>query len=86
MPSFVLLNQNTTVIFRVSSLVGIVLLAVLLERGMFFEQFRCKTEILFKQIFMQNSNQNTICTLINLLSQDYSEVSIHGIPGTTNYL
>ena len=47
---------------------GIVLLPVLLERGMFFEQFWCKTEILFKQIFMQNSNQSTICTLINLLS------------------
>ena len=27
----------------VSSLVGIVLLPVLLERGMFFEQFWCKT-------------------------------------------
>ena len=39
---------------------GIVLLAVLLERGMFFKS---KTEILFKQIFMQNSNQNTIFTL-----------------------
>ena len=47
---------------------GIVLLPVLLERGMFFEQFWCKTEILFKHIFMQNSNQGTICTLINLLS------------------
>ena len=29
----------------------------------FFEQFRCKTEILFKKIFMQNSNQNTTYTL-----------------------
>ena len=47
---------------------GIVLLPVLLERGMSYEQFWCKTEILFKQIFMQNSNQSTICTLINLLS------------------
>ena len=47
----------------VSSLVGIVLLPVLLERGMFFEQFWCKIEILFKHIFMQNSNQSTICTL-----------------------
>ena len=51
------------VLFWVSSLVGIVLLPVLLERGMFFEQFWCKTEILFKHIFMQNSNQGTICTL-----------------------
>ena len=34
-----------------------------LERGMFFEQFWCKTEILSKHIFMQNSNQSTICTL-----------------------
>ena len=51
------------VLFRVSSLVEIVLLPVLWERGMFFEQFRYKTEILFKQIFMQNSNQNTIYTL-----------------------
>ena len=42
---------------------GIVLLPVLLERGVFFEQVRCKTEIFLKQIFMQNSNQNTICTL-----------------------
>ena len=63
---------------------GIVLSPVLLKRGMFFEQFRCKTEILFKQIFMQNSNQNTIYTLIHLLS-DYSKESIHGIPGTINY-
>ena len=55
-------------LFLVSSLVGIVLLSVLLERGMFFEQFWCKTKILFKHIFMQNSNQSTICTLINLLS------------------
>ena len=47
----------------------IVLLPVLLERGMFFEQFWCKTEILFKHIFMQNSNQSTSCTLMNLLSQ-----------------
>ena len=52
----------------VSSLVGIVLLPVLLERGMFIEQFWCKTEILFKHIFMQNGNQSTICNLINLLS------------------
>ena len=43
--------------------VGIVLLPVLMERGMFYEQFWCKTEILFKQIFMQNINQSTICTL-----------------------
>ena len=55
-------------LFRVSSLVGVVLLPVLLERGMFFEQFWYKTVILFKHIFMQNSNQSTICTLINLLS------------------
>ena len=34
---------------------------------------------------MQNSNQNTIYTVINLLS-DYSKGSIHGIPGTINYL
>ena len=33
-------------LFKVSSLVGIVLLPVLLERGMIFEQFRCKTELL----------------------------------------
>ena len=79
------MNFWVQVLFRVSSLVGIVLLAVQLERGMFFEQFRCKTEILFKQIFMQNSNQNTIYTLINLLS-NYSKESIHGIPGTINYL
>ena len=45
-----------------SSLVGIVLLPVLLERGMFFEQLSCKAEILLKQIFMQNSFQNTIYT------------------------
>ena len=64
-----------------SSLDRIVLLAVLLERGMFFEQIRCKTEILFKEIFMQNSNQNTIYTL-----SDYNKESIHGIPGTINYL
>ena len=62
---------------------GIVLLPVLLERGMFFEQFWCKTEILFKHIFMQSSNQSTTCTLINLLL-DYSKESIHGIPGTIN--
>ena len=36
-----------------SAVLGIVLLPVLLERGMFYEQFWCKTEILFKQIFMQ---------------------------------
>ena len=42
---------------------GIVLLPVLLESGMFFEQFWCKTEILFKHIFMQNSNQSAICTV-----------------------
>ena len=64
-----------------SSLVGIVLLPVLLERGMFFEQFRCKAEILLKQIFVQNSNQNTTYTL-----SDYSKESIHGIHGTINYL
>ena len=28
-----------------------------------FEQFWYKTEILSKQIFLQNSNQSTICTL-----------------------
>ena len=28
-------------LFRVNSLVGIVLLAVVLEKGMFCEQFRC---------------------------------------------
>ena len=33
------------------------------EKRNVFEQFRCKTEILFKQIFMQNSNQNTIYPL-----------------------
>ena len=63
------MNFWVSVLFRVSTLVGIVLLPVLLERGMFFEQFRCKTEILFKQIFLQYSNQNTIHTLMNLLSQ-----------------
>ena len=63
---------------------GIVLLPVLLERGMFFEQFWCKTEILFKHIFMQNSNQSTICTHKFTLF-DYSKESIHGIPGTKNY-
>ena len=47
---------------------GIVLLPVLLERGMFFEQFWCKTKILFKHIFMQNSNQSHMYSLINLLS------------------
>ena len=67
-----------------SSLVGIVLLPVLLERGMSFEQFSCKAQILLKQIFIQNSNQNTICTLMNLLS-DYSKESIHGIHETINY-
>ena len=50
-------------LFWVSSSVGIVLSPVLLERGMLFEQFWCKTEILFEHIFMQNSNQSTICTL-----------------------
>ena len=35
---------------------------------MFFEQFRYKTKMLFKQIFIQNNNQNTKYTLINLLS------------------
>ena len=39
---------DLSAVFWVSSLVGIVLLPVLLERGMFFEQFWCKTEILFK--------------------------------------
>ena len=68
-----------------SSLVGIVLLPVLLEREMFFEQFWCKAEILLKQIFMQNSNQNTMYTLINLLL-GYSKESIHIIHGTINYL
>ena len=34
---------------------------------------------------MQKSNQNTIYTLINLLS-DYSKESIHSIHGTINYL
>ena len=34
---------------------------------------------------MQKSNQNTMYTLINLLS-DYSKESIHGIHGTINYL
>ena len=72
-------------LFWVSSLVGIVLLPVLLERGMFFEQLWCKIEILSKQIVLQNSNQSTICTLINLLS-DYSKESIHGTLGTINYL
>ena len=33
-----------------------------------FEQFLCKIEILSKQIFLQNTNKSTICTLINLLS------------------
>ena len=32
-------------LFWVSSLVGIVLLPVLLERGMFYEQFRCNIMI-----------------------------------------
>ena len=32
-------------LFRVSSLVGMVLLPILLERGMFDEQFRCKIMI-----------------------------------------
>ena len=47
---------------------GIVLLPVLFERGMFFEQFWCKTEILLKYIFMPNSYQSAICTFINLFS------------------
>ena len=51
------MNFWVEVLFWVSSLVGIVLLPVLLERGMFFEQFWCKTKILSKHIFMQNSNQ-----------------------------
>ena len=42
---------------------GIVLLPVLLERGMFFEQFWCKIEILSKHILMQNSNHSTTCVL-----------------------
>ena len=48
-----------------------IFLPILFERGMFYEQFRCNImiEILFKPIFMQNSNQNTTCTLLNLLSQ-----------------
>ena len=79
------MNFWVYVLFWVSSLVGIVLLPVLLGRGMVFEQFWCKIEILSKQIFLQNNNQSTICTLINLLS-DYSKESIHGTLGTINYL
>ena len=51
---------------------------------MFFEQFRCKAEILLKQIFMQNSFQNIILSHKFTLS-DYSKESIHGIYGTINY-
>ena len=68
-----------------SSLVGIVLLPVLLERGMFFEQLRCETEILLKQIFMQNSNQITYILFHKFTPSYYSKESIHGIPGTINY-
>ena len=45
---------------------GIILLPVLLERGMFYEQFWCKTEILFKQIFMQ------IVTKVHVLSHKFT--------------
>ena len=63
---------------------GIVLLPVLLERGMFYEQFWCKTKILFKQIFMQNSNQTKVPHVLShkFTLLDYSKESIHGIHGT----
>ena len=35
------MNFWVEVLFKVSSLVGMVLLPILLERGMFYEQFRC---------------------------------------------
>ena len=69
-----------------SSLVGIVLLPVLLERGMFFEQFRWKAEILLKKIFMQNSFQIPFILSHKFTLSDYSKESIHGIHGTINYL
>ena len=54
------------------------------KRNVFLNNLGAK-QILFKQIFMQNSNQNTIYPLINLLS-DYSKESTYGIPGIINYL
>ena len=39
------MNFWVQVLFRVSSLVGMVLLPVQLERGMFYEQFRCNMMI-----------------------------------------
>ena len=74
-----------SVLFWVSSLVGIVLLPVLLERGMFFEQFWCKTEILSKNIFLQNSNQIPYVLSHKFTLLDYSKESIHGTWGTINY-
>ena len=39
------MNFLVQVLFRVSSLVGMVLLPILLQRGMFYEQFRCNMMI-----------------------------------------
>ena len=64
---------------------GIVLLPVLLERGMFFEQFWCKIEILSKHIFMQIVTKVPYVLSHKFTLLDYSKESIHGTWQTINY-
>ena len=62
---------------------GIVLLPVLLERGMFFEQFWCKTEILSKQYLCKIVTKVPYVLSHKFTLLYYSKGSIHG---TINYL
>ena len=60
---------------------GIVLLPALLERGIFFEQFWCKTEILFKQYMCKIVTKVPYVLSHKFTLLDYSKESIHSIPG-----
>ena len=75
-----------SLLFRVSSLVGIVLLAVVSERGMFLNNFEAK-----QKYFSSKYLCKIVTKIPHVLSHkftlsDYSKESIHGIPGTINYL
>ena len=61
---------------------GIVLLLVLLERGMFFEQFRCKTEILLSTYLCKIVTKVPYVLSHKFTFLDYSKEGIRGIPGT----
>ena len=69
-------------LFRVSSLVGIVLLAVLFERGMFFEHLVAKQKYFSSKYLCKIVTKIPYILSHKFTLSGYSKESIHGIPRT----